>query len=277
LNGIPLLSTGPVVKAEKSDSPSPAPAAIIPLTTVPLQKSATMPIVTEGVPLPDAGEEKEEELPLISSFTVTPDAAIAPEALPPPMVQEKHEELIESSAPAVVPAVVSEPAVTPVPVQAVDDSSMPLQDAIRIMKGEELLPSTTIMQEVKPSAEAASKEPAPQPEKTMLKESKESVAPVLPKSEASQPAVEVKPKEEEPVEEGTEAETEAPAPAPALRKEKSSSGEGVRTHRVVYGENLPRLAQRYYGDKTLWLKIYEANKDKIEKGSLPVGELIIIP
>lgn len=49
------------------------------------------------------------------------------------------------------------------------------------------------------------------------------------------------------------------------------------THKVVGGDTLPMLAEKYYGKKTKWLKIYEANKDKIEKGSLKQGEILIIP
>ena len=51
----------------------------------------------------------------------------------------------------------------------------------------------------------------------------------------------------------------------------------ARMHTALRGENLQSLAEKYYGDKSLWIKIYDANKDKIEKGSLVDGQVIIIP
>ena len=50
-----------------------------------------------------------------------------------------------------------------------------------------------------------------------------------------------------------------------------------RSHRVESGETLTTLAETYYKDKSRWVNIYEANKDKIEKGSLRTGDMIIIP
>jgi LysM repeat protein len=49
------------------------------------------------------------------------------------------------------------------------------------------------------------------------------------------------------------------------------------THRTVAGDTLPGLAERYYGKKTLWMKIYNANNDRIEKGALRPGDILIIP
>ncbi|OGS03726.1 MAG: hypothetical protein A2339_07965 [Elusimicrobia bacterium RIFOXYB12_FULL_50_12] len=53
--------------------------------------------------------------------------------------------------------------------------------------------------------------------------------------------------------------------------------QGLKTHKVLDGETLPLLAEKYYGNKSEWLKIYDANKDKIEKGSLKPGQTIVIP
>lgn len=86
-----------------------------------------------------------------------------------------------------------------------------------------------------------------------------------------------------PIEEST-AQIEAPVPAPAKKelskKEKpkvAPAGPVVRTHRVAAGDTLPILADRYYGDRDGWVKIYEANKDRVEKGSLRKGQVILIP
>ncbi|MHB9154623.1 MAG: LysM peptidoglycan-binding domain-containing protein [Endomicrobiales bacterium] len=66
----------------------------------------------------------------------------------------------------------------------------------------------------------------------------------------------------------------APLPAPVAEKKAVAL---MRAHRVAPGETLPSLAARYYGDNSDWVRIYEANKDKIEKGSLRSGQLLIIP
>lgn len=49
------------------------------------------------------------------------------------------------------------------------------------------------------------------------------------------------------------------------------------THRVVNGETLADVALLYYKDKTRWVDIYEANRDRIDKGSLEAGQILIIP
>ncbi len=54
-------------------------------------------------------------------------------------------------------------------------------------------------------------------------------------------------------------------------------GKYTAIHRVVYGDSLPSLAEKYYHAKARWVDIYEANKDKIEKGTLQAGQILIIP
>ncbi len=52
----------------------------------------------------------------------------------------------------------------------------------------------------------------------------------------------------------------------------------VDTHTVEPGDTLYRLAEEYYDDPTVWIKIYEANEDTIEdKGLLKEGQILIIP
>ncbi len=52
----------------------------------------------------------------------------------------------------------------------------------------------------------------------------------------------------------------------------------VDTHTVEAGDTLYRLAEKYYDDPTVWIKIYEANEDTIEdKGLLIEGQILIIP
>lgn len=58
----------------------------------------------------------------------------------------------------------------------------------------------------------------------------------------------------------------APAPAPP------------RTYRVVPGDCLWYIAQRYYGNGNAWPKIYDANRDKIRNPNLIYpGQVFIIP
>lgn len=51
----------------------------------------------------------------------------------------------------------------------------------------------------------------------------------------------------------------------------------VRTHKVLEGETLRSIAVKYYGDEKHWVDIYNANKDKIERGVVKPGQILIIP
>jgi nucleoid-associated protein YgaU len=49
-------------------------------------------------------------------------------------------------------------------------------------------------------------------------------------------------------------------------------------HEVKSGETLSKLAQRYYGDASLYPKIFEANKDVLKDPNLiRVGQKLRIP
>jgi nucleoid-associated protein YgaU len=51
-----------------------------------------------------------------------------------------------------------------------------------------------------------------------------------------------------------------------------------RTHIVQPKETLYGLAQRYYGNKNEWRKIYYANRNRLsDPNNLPVGARLIIP
>ncbi len=52
---------------------------------------------------------------------------------------------------------------------------------------------------------------------------------------------------------------------------------GPRTHKVKQGDTLISLAEKYYKDKRKWTKIYKANEDKIQKGTLKPDTVLIIP
>jgi nucleoid-associated protein YgaU len=53
----------------------------------------------------------------------------------------------------------------------------------------------------------------------------------------------------------------------------------LRTHTVVRGDSLSKIAQHYYGKAGLWRKLYDANKDVV--GSNPdlikPGQVLTIP
>ena len=52
----------------------------------------------------------------------------------------------------------------------------------------------------------------------------------------------------------------------------------VDTHTVEAGDTLYRLAEKYYDDPSVWIKIYEANEDTIEdQGLLKKGQILIMP
>jgi len=52
----------------------------------------------------------------------------------------------------------------------------------------------------------------------------------------------------------------------------------VDTHTVEAGDTLYRLAEKYYDDPSVWIKIYEANEDTIEdEGLLKEGQILIMP
>jgi nucleoid-associated protein YgaU len=52
----------------------------------------------------------------------------------------------------------------------------------------------------------------------------------------------------------------------------------VDTHTVEAGDTLYRIAEKYYDDPSMWIKILEANEDTIEdEGSLIKGQALIIP
>ncbi len=54
-------------------------------------------------------------------------------------------------------------------------------------------------------------------------------------------------------------------------------GRKVFRHTVVKGDTLRSLAEKYYGDANKWTQIFDANRDKIKRGALKEGEVVIVP
>ena len=69
--------------------------------------------------------------------------------------------------------------------------------------------------------------------------------------------------------------TARPAPAPAGDAPKAPA---PRTYTVVAGDNLSKIAKRFYGDANQWKRIFEANRDILENPDLiHPGQTLKIP
>ena len=61
------------------------------------------------------------------------------------------------------------------------------------------------------------------------------------------------------------------APPPAKAAE-------PRTYTVVAGDNLSKIAKKFYGDANKWKKLFEANKDTIKNPDLiKIGQVLRVP
>ena len=70
----------------------------------------------------------------------------------------------------------------------------------------------------------------------------------------------------------------AAAPASIAPVAKPVASKGPATHTVQKGENLGRIAAKYYGNAALWPKIQAANKANLKNGiDLTVGQTLVIP
>lgn len=66
--------------------------------------------------------------------------------------------------------------------------------------------------------------------------------------------------------------TDETTPAPPV------DNEYTQWHEVKKGETLGKIAERYYGDPSLYKKIFEANRDKIKNPDLiQIGWKLRIP
>jgi nucleoid-associated protein YgaU len=72
------------------------------------------------------------------------------------------------------------------------------------------------------------------------------------------------------VQSGASTTTKAPGYQPAA--------EATRTYEVVSGDNLSKIAKRFYGDANQWRRIFEANRDQIKNPDLiHPGQVLRIP
>ena len=70
----------------------------------------------------------------------------------------------------------------------------------------------------------------------------------------------------------------AAAPVTAFGEPSSADSSRARTHLVQKGDTLQSLALRYYGTRSAWEKIYQANRSGLpSKDQLKVGQQLLIP
>jgi nucleoid-associated protein YgaU len=73
------------------------------------------------------------------------------------------------------------------------------------------------------------------------------------------------------------AQIDAPA-AQAAAASASGPSSGSRTYHVQAGDNLSKISKQFYGDANKYMKIYEANKDKMaDPDHVRAGTDLIIP
>jgi nucleoid-associated protein YgaU len=62
------------------------------------------------------------------------------------------------------------------------------------------------------------------------------------------------------------------------KKPENDKTVNIITHTVQSGDTLYRIAEKYYGDHTMWKKIYVANEGTMEdQDTLRKGQILIIP
>jgi nucleoid-associated protein YgaU len=68
-----------------------------------------------------------------------------------------------------------------------------------------------------------------------------------------------------------------PPPPKPHPKPKAPAVVWPRKHQVRPGDTLRSIAQYYYGDAAQWEQIYDANRDKVERGLPREGVVMSIP
>ena len=73
--------------------------------------------------------------------------------------------------------------------------------------------------------------------------------------------------------------TAAPPPAAAAATASASGGSGRgRTYTVAAGDSLSKIAKNFYGNASQYMKIFEANKDKLsDPDKIKPGQELVIP
>ncbi len=74
------------------------------------------------------------------------------------------------------------------------------------------------------------------------------------------------------------ADIQAPAAAAAAAAGGASSAPSARTYTVQPGDSLSKISKQFYGDSAKYMKIFEANKDKLaDPDKIKAGQELVIP
>src|SRR5260370_5494187 len=74
------------------------------------------------------------------------------------------------------------------------------------------------------------------------------------------------------------ADIQAPAAAAAAAAGNAPSTSAARSYTVQAGDSLSKIAKQFYGDANKYMKIFEANKDKLtDPNKVNVGTELLIP
>ena len=74
------------------------------------------------------------------------------------------------------------------------------------------------------------------------------------------------------------ADIQAPAAAAAAAAAAGGSTSGARTYTVKPGDSLSKISQEFYGQANQYMKIFEANKDKLkDPDKIQPGQVLRIP
>lgn len=72
--------------------------------------------------------------------------------------------------------------------------------------------------------------------------------------------------------------TQARKTAPAAASEEKKLPAAPRTYQVLEGETLQSISEKFYGDPSKWVEIYELNSDRVERGgTLTTGQVLLMP
>jgi LysM repeat protein len=67
-------------------------------------------------------------------------------------------------------------------------------------------------------------------------------------------------------------------PQPAAAAAAAAGASSGQKYRVVSGDSLSKIAKQFYGDANQYMKIFEANKDKLDDpNKISVGQELVIP
>src|SRR5271156_4172982 len=74
------------------------------------------------------------------------------------------------------------------------------------------------------------------------------------------------------------ADIQAPAAAAAAAGAASASTQAARNYTVQPGDNLSKISKQFYGDANMYMKIFDANKDKLsDPDNVRAGIELVIP